>query len=83
MDTQNETYRAAYDDAAAEMKAIQNEFQKLSLRREKIANVMEALKPRLGLDKNGELNGFTLTSQIDSTTFVTSVAVAYTSKARK
>ncbi len=83
MDTQRETYRAAYDDAAKEMKSIQREFERLSLRREKIAKVIEALEPRLGLEKNGEMHGFTLTSQIDSATFLTSVAVTYTTTARK
>ncbi|HWA95520.1 MAG TPA: hypothetical protein VG844_13035 [Terracidiphilus sp.] len=83
MDTQRDTYRAAYDDAAEEMKAIQREFERLSLRREKIAKVIEALEPRLGLENNSEVNGLTLTSQIDDTTFVTSISVAYTSKKRR
>ena len=82
MDIQRDTYRAAYDDAAQEMRKIQQEFEQLSLRREKIAKVIEALQPRLGLEEDGELNGFSLSSQIDGSTFVTRVAVTYIGKNR-
>ncbi|MGA9464921.1 MAG: hypothetical protein WBV28_19180 [Terracidiphilus sp.] len=42
-----ETYRLAYDEANSELKEILSKFEELQLRREKIQQVVDALKPLL------------------------------------
>jgi hypothetical protein len=42
-----ETYRLAYDEASSELKEILGRFEELRIRREKVQQVAEALKPLL------------------------------------
>lgn len=42
-----ETYRLAYEEASAELKDILGQFEVLRIRREKIQQVVEALRPLL------------------------------------
>jgi hypothetical protein len=42
-----ETYRLAYEEASNELKEILGQFESLRIRREKIQQVVEALKPLL------------------------------------
>jgi hypothetical protein len=42
-----ETYRLAYEEASSELKQILGQFEVLRIRREKVQQVVEALKPLL------------------------------------
>ena len=42
-----DTYRFAYEEAMAELRGIQSQYDQLCLRKERVAQVMEALKPLL------------------------------------
>jgi hypothetical protein len=44
------TYRVAYDEAVAELNAIIEQFEELRVKKEQIENVVDALKPFVGLD---------------------------------
>ena len=82
MNTERDTYRAAYFEASDELKKIHQGFEELSLRREKIVKVIDALRPRLGLHIEDDTNGLSLTSQLEGTTVITRLAVTYSSSKR-
>lgn len=49
-----ETYRTAYDEAHAELLDITAQFEALCVRKEQIENVLEALRPFIGLVSESE-----------------------------
>ena len=77
MDVQRDNYRAAYNLASEELRRIHEEFEQLVARRERVARVMEALQPRIGMKEDDPEAGLTLTSQIETSTVVTRIAVTY------
>jgi len=46
-------YRTAYDEASTELRRILGEFERLSVQRERVEELMQALKPAIGPDANG------------------------------
>ncbi|HTB96439.1 MAG TPA: hypothetical protein VK716_05490 [Terracidiphilus sp.] len=68
-------YQAAFDEAALELHKIQQEFQRLSLRRERIAKVVEVLKPKVSFDDHVESDNMSLTSRRAGLTVVTRLAI--------
>jgi|HubBroStandDraft_5_1064220.scaffolds.fasta_scaffold334750_1 hypothetical protein len=74
-DYQQNKYQAAFDEAALELQKIQLEFQRLSLRRERIAKVVEVLKPKVSFDGHVESDNMSLTSRRAGLTVVTRLAI--------
>lgn len=46
-------YRTAYDEASTELRRILGEFERLSVQRERVEELMQALKPAIGPDAHG------------------------------
>lgn len=68
-------YRAAFDEAAIELEKIHREFERLSLRRERIAKVVEVLKPKVAFDQQVPSENMSLTTRMAGLTVVTRVAI--------
>lgn len=68
-------YQAAYDEAASELTKIQQEFERLSLRHERIAKVVEVLGPKIGLATQVPTDSMTLTTRAAGLTVVTRLAI--------
>lgn len=57
-----QTYRTAFDEAHAELTDITAQFDALSLRKEQLEHVLEALKPMVGLRDSADELATALTS---------------------
>ncbi len=68
-------YQAAFDEAAMELEKIHREFETLSLRRERIAKVVEVLKPKASFDQHVPAETMSLTTRRASLTVVTRIAI--------
>lgn len=64
-------YRAAYDEAALELRNISLEFEQLCQRRDRIAKVIEVLKPAAAADGQHSTAKFSLTTKSAGVTIVT------------
>lgn len=62
-DTPREAFRAAYDRAALELKLIHDEFERLAVRHQQVARVVEVLKPEAPLDNHVESAKIKLTTR--------------------
>jgi hypothetical protein len=74
-DINADKYRAAYDEAALELRKIHTEFEQLCLRKERIAKVVEVLKPKVGFDGHVPTGNISLTTKRSGMTIVTRLAV--------
>ncbi len=74
-DINADKYRAAYDEAAQELRKIHSDFEQLSLRREHIAKVVEVLKPKVAFDGHVPTGNISLTTKRAGMTIVTRLAV--------
>lgn len=74
-DMPRDKYQAAFDEAAFELHKIQQEFERLSLRRERIAKVVEVLKPKVSFDSHVPSDSLSLTSRCAGLTVVTRLSI--------
>ncbi len=58
-----EAFQAAYDSAALELQKIHDEFERLALRHQQVARVVEVLKPEMHLDGHVEAAKVKLTTR--------------------
>jgi hypothetical protein len=77
MSTQRNNYEDAYNLASEELRRIHDEFEQLSARHEQMAKVIEVLEPRIRKPQEEPVSGLTLTSQQETTTFVTRINVTF------
>jgi hypothetical protein len=68
-------YRDAYNEAALELQKIHNEFERLSLRHERIAKVCEVLKPKMSFDGHVPTDNMSLTTKMAGLTVVTRLSI--------
>ncbi|HEV2215485.1 MAG TPA: hypothetical protein VGR64_09360, partial [Terracidiphilus sp.] len=68
-------YRTAYDEASTELRRILGEFQRLSVQRERVEQLMQALKPAIGNDATGVQAPRQMTSYRPGLTLTTRVVV--------
>lgn len=74
-DMPRDIYQAAYDRAAAELRSIQIEFERLSLRHKHVAKVIEVLKPQIHFDEHVAIAKLSLTSRRAGLTVATRLTV--------
>ena len=74
-DMSKDKYQAAFDEAAFELQKIQQEFERLSLRRERIAKVVEVLKPKVNFDSHVPTDSLSITSRCAGLTVVTRLSI--------
>lgn len=68
-------YRTAYDEASTELRRILGEFERLSVQRERIEELMRALRPAIGADAHGTWAPRQKTSYRPGLTLTTRVVV--------
>ena len=70
-------YKAAFDEASFELIKIQQEFERLSLRHQRIAKVVEVLKPEIRFEDQLPTDSMTLTTRAAGLTVVTRLAIVH------
>jgi len=74
-DMPRDIYQAAYDKASSELRSIQIEFERLSLRHQHVAKVLEVLKPEVHFDEHIAIAKLSLTSRRAGLTVATHLTV--------
>lgn len=74
-ETPKDRYQAAFDEAAFELRKIQQEFETLSLRRERIAKVVDVLKPKVSFENLIPTDNLSITSRCAGLTVVTRLSI--------
>jgi hypothetical protein len=68
-------YRTAYEEASTELRRILGEFERLNVQRERVMQLMQALKPAIGSDSTGVWAPRPMTSYRPGLTLTTRVVV--------
>jgi|GEM_PF-3279263 hypothetical protein len=63
-DKPREAFQAAYDRAASELRMIHDEFERLAIRHDQVARVVEVLKPAIQLAEQQEAAKMSLTTRM-------------------
>lgn len=74
---QKDAYQAAYNEAASELRKIFGEVERLRIRREHVAKLVEVLNRRFGFQEELGLNALTWQSRFEGVSVVTRVAVIH------
>jgi len=74
-DSPNDKYQAAFDEASCELLKIHREFERLSLRHQHVAKVVEVLGPEIGLQDQLPTDSMSLTTKAAGLTVVTRLAI--------
>ncbi len=74
-DGQRDAYQAAYNEAASELRKIFGEAERLRIRREHVAKLVEVLNRRFGFDGEFGLDALTWQSRFEGVSVVTRVNV--------
>ena len=75
-----EAYRAAFDEASSELRKIFGEADRLLLRRDQVAKLMEVLNRRFGFEAHVAVDHMTLKSHQPGFTAETHLAVVETKR---
>jgi hypothetical protein len=59
-----EAFQAAYDKATMELRMIHDEFERLAVRHDQVARVMEVLKPEIQMAEQQETARMSLTTRM-------------------
>jgi hypothetical protein len=76
-DREKEAYQAAYNEAASELRKIFGEVERLRIRREHVAKLVEVLNRRYGFDEGFGLDPLTWQSRFEGVSVVTRVNVVH------
>jgi hypothetical protein len=68
-------YQAAYTEAEQELRQIQSEFERLTMRHHHVAKVVEVLKPKVHFDGHVAAGNMSLTSRKAGLSVVTRLTV--------
>jgi hypothetical protein len=68
-------YQAAYEEANLQLRQIHSEFETLCARRDRIAKVVEVLKPKVGFEGLVATGNMSLTSKRSGMTIQTKLTV--------
>jgi hypothetical protein len=77
-DTPRDAYRDAYNEAYSELRKIFGEVERLRIRRDRVAKLVEVLNKRFGFQAQIAMNSMTWESQVDGLSVVTHVASVLT-----
>ncbi len=76
-DREKEAYQAAYNEAASELRKIFGEVERLRIRREHVAKLVEVLNRRFGFDGELAPDPLTWQSRFEGVSVVTRVNVVH------
>ena len=76
-DREREAYKAAYNEAASELRKIFGEVERLRIRREHVAKLVEVLNRRFGFHEDPGFNPLTWQSRFEGVSVVTRIAVVH------
>ncbi|MGB6192494.1 MAG: hypothetical protein WBF42_08510 [Terracidiphilus sp.] len=76
-DGQKDAYQAAYNEAASELRKIFGEVERLRIRREHVAKLVEVLNRRFGFDEGFGLDPLIWQSRFEGVSVVTRVNVIH------
>lgn len=76
-DGQRNAYQAAYNEAATELRKIFGEVERLRIRREHVAKLVEVLNRRFGFDEEFGLDPLTWQSRFEGVSVVTRLNVIH------
>ncbi len=77
-DTPRDAYRDAYNEAYSELRKIFGEVERLRIRRDRVAKLVEVLNKRFGFQAQIATNSMTWESQEDGLSVVTHVTSVLT-----
>lgn len=76
-DRDRDAYQAAYNEAASELRKIFGEVERLRIRREHVAKLVEVLNRRFGFRADLGLDPLTWQSRFEGVSVVTRIAVIH------
>jgi hypothetical protein len=77
-DTPRDAYRNAYNEAYSELRKIFGEVERLRIRRDRVAKLVEVLNKRFGFQAQIATNSMTWESQVDGLSVITHVTSVLT-----